>query len=323
MRSLAALLLLAAQRCHADGGGNHVHRDPPFSPPNPPPSPPPPSPPPPSPRPPPSPPPPSPPPSPPPPSPPPWSPGKAPKPTPPPSPPPSPPPKPNPPPPSPPPYPPSTAPTPPSPSPPPPTPPPSPPPSPPDLYPFKPPSAPPPSAPPPPPPPYPPNAAPRAPPAQPAKPPMTPPPPPPPPPPPRPPPPDCAALCPPGTLAGAYQNSLGQPALCVKETGANSANDCKPLILASQRNSKFDACPGGLGEYQMCFGQAPLLHARSPPPPSPVAQCGKDKKGKWRSKGTKIGKCVKKQAKCATKKKIWKKCRETCCGVACTAAWCS
>merc|ERR1719424_1313019 len=56
---------------------------------------------------------------------------------------------------------------------------------------------------------------------------------------------------------------------------------------------------------------------------SPVAQCGKDKKGKWRSKGTKIGKCVKKQAKCATKKKIWKKCRETCCGVACTVAWCS
>ena len=125
------------------------------------------------------------------------------------------------------------------------------------------------------------------------------------------------------------QNSLGQPAVCVKVTGANAANECEPLMCnsaesCSQRGHKnsADACPGGYGEYQMCLGQAPLLYARSPPPPSPASQCGKDKKGKWRGKGTKDGKCVKKQAKCSTKKKIRKKCKATCCGVACTGSKC-
>ena len=120
------------------------------------------------------------------------------------------------------------------------------------------------------------------------------------------------------------QNSLGQAAVCVKETGANSANDCKALACnsvqtCSQMGRKFtaDACPGGLGEYQMCLGQAPQLYASSPPPPSPVAQCGKDKKGKWRKK-----KCALKIAKCSTKKKFRKKCKATCCAIACVGSKC-
>ena len=59
------------------------------------------------------------------------------------------------------------------------------------------------------------------------------------------------------------------------------------------------------------------VYANSPPPPSPVAQCGKDKKGKWRKK-----KCALKIAKCSTKKKFRKKCKATCCAIACVGSKC-
>ena len=72
-------------------------------------------------------------------------------------------------------------------------------------------------------------------------------------------------------------------------------------------------CPGGLGEYVTCEGDAPQKYASSPPPPSPVSsgsssgKC-KDKKGKWKDT-----KCNQKKNKCDKKKKIRKKCKETCC----------
>ena len=78
-----------------------------------------------------------------------------------------------------------------------------------------------------------------------------------------------------------------------------------------------DACPGGLGEYQMCLGQAPQMYASSPPPPAAAPYCGKDKKGKWRKK-----KCVQKIAKCSSKKKFRKKCKATCCAITCVGSKC-
>merc|ERR1711934_1331404 len=84
--------------------------------------------------------------------------------------------------------------------------------------------------------------------------------------------------------------------VCVKQTDANSANVCTNV----QWNG---LCPGGLGEYVKCEGNAPQKYASPPPPPRPVSsgsssgKC-KDKKGKWKDT-----KCNQKKNKKKKKKK--------------------
>jgi len=104
-----------------------------------------------------------------------------------------------------------------------------------------------------------------------------------------------------------YVDAFGNLALCIKMGSAGTPNECKPLLWDGL------TCPGGVAEYEVCYG-APS--AAPPPPPEPTNSvpatdayfCGRDKRGKWRDK-----KCKKKQAKGkCSQKKVKKKCKATC-----------
>lgn len=78
-------------------------------------------------------------------------------------------------------------------------------------------------------------------------------------------------------------------------------NDCVKLLHDGL------TCPGGLGEYAICYG-VPTAHPNYVLPVVVDSEACKDKAGKWRKK-----KCKKKQekGKCQSKK-VKKKCKATC-----------
>jgi len=93
--------------------------------------------------------------------------------------------------------------------------------------------------------------------------------------------------------------------VCVK--AGSPQNHCVLLL------SDGLTCPGGLGEYSVCYGVPPIASDYTPNSNTvdssvPSSHCGVDKAGKWRNK-----KCRKKQekGKCYQKKSK-KNCKATC-----------
>jgi len=99
--------------------------------------------------------------------------------------------------------------------------------------------------------------------------------------------------------------------LCFKfesQEGKILKNQCRSL----ENTRDGPTCPGGFGEYTICYGLAPTPPDYKPnDPDQDLAQssnCGEDKKGKWRKK-----KCKKKQEQgMCNKKRVKKRCKATC-----------